>query len=359
MTEKARLYDSMIRNLPVGFSMVDRDGNIAEFNRAAEEITGYRKKEVKGRPHLQTLHGTDDENACPLLRGAMRRRKRSISVEAKIRKKDGEMVDVAVTSYPIYDAEGRFDGGVELFREITEQKRKERERRNFLSMFVHDMRKPVFTSKGYLSRLQAEKAGPLTHRQRDYLDVIGDNLGRLEDFIEEFLEFSKFEAKAYRPSPEPVRMDRLIRENIRAFKAVAEERNVSIRFMPEGEAPEVRADRNMINRVLSNLVENAVKYTPEGGAVRVRCRRAGDGVAVEVINPGEGIPESELPRVFDAFHRARADVGGIGLGLAISKQIVNLHGGRIRARRTPEGDTMLSFTLPGGRRPSRQEKTGR
>lgn len=339
--------------------MVDRDGNIVEFNPAAEEITGYKKREVLGKPHLRILHGTDDEGACPLMRGAFRKRKRSISVEAAVRKKDGEKVEVAVTSFPIYDDRGKFQGGVELFRGIAEQKRKERERRNFLSMFVHDMRKPVFTSKGYLSRLLAGKAGPLTHRQRDYMEVIGENLGRLEDFIEEFLEFSKFEARAYRPSPEPLRLDRLIREGLRAFRAAAEERGVRLRFRPEGEMPEVMADRNMVDRVISNLLENAVKYTPEGGVVRVACRRAPGGVAVEVANPGEGIPEAELPHVFDAFRRARADAGGLGLGLAIAKQIVDLHGGRIRAGRTPGGETVLSFTLPLERRPRGREKAGR
>jgi PAS domain S-box-containing protein len=349
--EKEALYDRVIKDLPVGFSMVDREGNITEFNRVAEEITGYRKKEVLGKPHLETLHGTSDAGACPLFRRTMRHRKKSISAEARIRKKDGEEMEAAVTSYPLYDSGGAFLGGVELFRDITEQKRHERERRNFLSMFVHDMKKPVLTSRGFLSRMLSEKAGPLTEKQREYLDIMGEGLERLEAFIGDFLEYSRFEARAYRPELKPLRVDGLLREELRAFRAAAEEKGVAIELETRGKVPKVRADEGMISRVLANLLENAIKYTPAGGKIKVRCGGTDKALFVEVSNPGGGIPEDELPRIFDAFHRAEgrgAKQGGTGLGLAIAKQIVRLHGGKIRARVTPGGETVLSFTLPAG-----------
>lgn len=349
--KKEALYDRVIKDLPVGFSMVDREGNITEFNRVAEEITGYGKKEVLGRPHLETLHGTSDAGECPLFRRTMRHRKKSVSAEARIRKKDGEELEAAVTSYPLYDSKGAFIGGVELFRDITEQKRRERERRNFLSMFVHDMKKPVLTSRGFLSRMLSEKAGPLTGRQREYLGIIEEGLDRLETFIGDFLEFSRFEAKAYRPELKPIKVDRLLREDLRAFRAAADEKGVTIELEAGERVPRVRADEGMINRVVANLLENAVKYTPAGRRITVRCGRKDKGVFVEVSNPGGGIPEDELPRIFDAFHRARghgAKQGGTGLGLAIAKQIVRLHGGKIRARVTPDKETVLSFTLPAG-----------
>lgn len=345
--DKQQIYNSIMESLPVGFSMVDREGRIVDFNPAAEKLTGYLKKEVLGKSHLEVLHGTSDVNVCPLFKRTLRQRKKSVSTETTMRRKDGERITTAVTSFPLYEG-GKFIGGVELFRDISEQKRRERERKNFLSMFVHDMKNPVMTSKGFLDRIASERAGPLTNKQQEYVEIIHDGLDRLETLVKDFLEFSRLEVKAYRPSLKRLDLREAIRKNIRALKVESEEKGVRIVARCKGSIPGVRADETMINRVLSNLLSNAVQYTVAGGTITVRCSETERGVLVEVVNPGPGIPEEHLPYIFDAFHRVSRDAKGSGLGLAISKKIIELHNGRIRAGITPEGETVLSFTLPKG-----------
>jgi PAS domain S-box-containing protein len=343
--DKQQIYNSIMESLPVGFSMVDREGRIVDFNPAAEKLTGYLKKEVLGKSHLEVLHGTSDVNVCPLFKRTLRQRKKSVSTETTMMRKDGERITTAVTSFPLYEG-GKFIGGVELFRDISEQKRRERERKNFLSMFVHDMKNPVMTSKGFLDRMASKRAGPLTKKQLEYVEIIHDGLDRLETLVKDFLEFSRLEAKAYRPSLKKLDLREAIRKNIRALKVESEEKGVRIVARCKGSIPGVRADETMINRVLSNLLSNAVQYTVAGSTIAVRCSETDGSVLVEVVNPGPGIPEEQLPYIFDAFHRVSRDAKGSGLGLAISKKIIELHNGRIRAGTTPEGETVLSFILP-------------
>jgi PAS domain S-box-containing protein len=199
--QKQRIYDIVVNNLPVGFSTVDKDGIVLDFNPAAETITGYSKEEVLGKPHLDILHGTSDENACPLHKHALQKREQTVATETVIKKKSGERIVLSVATSPLFDDQGGLAGGVELFRDITETKRLERERKNMLSLFAHDMKNPVMVSGGFVSRLLSGKAGALTDKQKNHLEIIRDELDRLAGLLTDFLEFSRFEAKEYKPVP--------------------------------------------------------------------------------------------------------------------------------------------------------------
>jgi transcriptional regulator with PAS, ATPase and Fis domain len=127
--EKGEIHDIIIKNLPMGYSVVDKNGIIVDFNHAAEEITGYSKTEVIGKPHLSILHTTPDK--------------------ASIKKKNGDLITIGVTAFPLVDSSGNFIGGVELFKDITESNRLKIERKNILSMFAHDMKNPIVTAGGF------------------------------------------------------------------------------------------------------------------------------------------------------------------------------------------------------------------
>lgn len=193
------IYEAIVKNLPVGFSLVDRNGLIVDFNPAAEKLTGYLKKDILGKPHLEILHGSSDPKSCPLFTYAFEQRTASIATEAALKKKNGEAIMLSFVVFPVFADSGNFIGGGEIFRDITEIKRLERERNNFLSMFVHDMKNPVVIVGGYLSRLLAEKAGSLNEKQRDYLTIIKVETQKLQRLISDFLDFSKFEKKEYIP----------------------------------------------------------------------------------------------------------------------------------------------------------------
>ncbi len=343
---KSQIYDSIIKNMPVGFSMVDREGKILEFNHAAEMITGYARNEVIGKSHVEILHGSPESDYCPLFKRVLNKRRKTISAETVIKKKDGEYITSAVTAFPVYNEQGELAGGIELFQDITVQKRIERERRNFLSMFVHDMKNPVLASKGFLSRILSSRAGPLTKKQREYSEIISESLNKLEMLIKDFLEFAKFESKKYRPKFKPLHLENIVHENIGMLKVEAEKKNIQIEFKNEKDLPQVRADEMMINRVIANLLSNALKYTEPGKRIILRGIEKENSLLFQVINPGVSIPKEHLPYIFDAFHRVTEDAQGSGLGLAISEKIIDLHKGRIWAEISPEKETVFGFILP-------------
>jgi PAS domain S-box-containing protein len=345
--KKEQVYDALIKNLPVGFSIIDKDGVIVDFNHAAEKITGYLKKEVMGKSHLDTCHGSSDRASCPLLAHVLFRRKEAIAAETVIRRKDGEPVALSVTTAPLFDSNGRFTGGIEFFRDITELKRLERERKNIISMFVHDMKNPVTASDGFLSRLLSGKAGPLTEKQRNYFEIMRDELSKLSMLLSDFLEFSRFETKGYQPVLGPFNIETEIYKNIEAVRVEADMKGIHLSFeFPEKMAPVLEADEMMINRVIRNLLVNAIRYAGSKGTITIRLSERDNDVLLEIIDTGVGIAADHLPYIFDAFYRVNRDSGGSGLGLSIAKTIVEAHGGRVWAASAPGKGSTFSFTLP-------------
>ncbi len=344
--ERQQIYDIIIDTLPVGFSIVDKDGIIIDFNNTAEKITSYTKKDVIGKSHLKMLHGTDDKDACPLFKHALQKHEQLIATEATIMKKNGDFIAVSVTTSPLFDSNGNFIGGIELFRDITELKRLERERKNILSMFAHDMKNPVITAEGFISRLLSGKAGPLSETQKNYLELVKEELDGLQGLITDFLEFSRFEATECKPVLGPFNIEASMRKHIEAAKVEAEKKNITIIFEPREVGAVTNADAMLIGRVITNLLDNAIKYTNPGGVVTISLIDSNSNIIVRIKDTGIGIPENHLPYIFDTFYRGKRDMKGSGLGLSIAKTIVEAHGGRILVESTPGRGSTFSFTLP-------------
>jgi PAS domain S-box-containing protein len=342
-----QLYEAILNNLPVGFSLVDKEGLILEFNPAAERITGYFKSDLLGKSHLQILHGSADPHSCPLFSLVFERRTYSIATEGFFKKKNGESVTLSLTVFPIFDDAGNFLGGVELFRDITEIKRQERERKNFLSMLVHDMKNPIVIGEGFLNRLLAEKAGPITEKQRNYLTLIKEETVKLQRIVADFLDFSRFERNEYQPIPALYNLEEALSRRVEAMRVVAEKKDLRLFLEYDQESlPLINADAAMIDRVISNLLDNAVKFTEPGGSVTVRLENRTRDVLVEVADTGIGIQPEDLPCVFDAFCRIDKKTEGSGLGLAIAKAIVSAHGGTITVESAYKKGSIFRVTLP-------------
>jgi len=345
--DKQQIHDIIAKNLSVGFTIVDRDGFIIDFNPAAEKITGYSKDEVIGKSHLEILHDASNKEACPLFQHTLRKHKHTVATEAVIKNKNGEFRTITVSTSPLFDRDNNFIGGVELFRDITEFKKIEKERKNLLSMFIHDMKNPVMTARGFLSRLISGKAGPLTETQQNHLEIIGNDLVKLEELIKGFLEFSKFESKEFKPVPNQYNITKALFDHIENIKVEAEKKNIQILFEYFSSIPIIiHADASMINRVITNLLDNAIKYTNQGGVVTVKLSDKNRYALVEVIDTGPGIPKEHLPYIFAAFYQVGRGSQGSGLGLSIAKKIIEAHDGKILVESTPEKGTTFRFTLP-------------
>jgi two-component system phosphate regulon sensor histidine kinase PhoR len=344
--EECQLYEIIKNSLPIGFTLVDEEGMIVDFNSEAENITGYAKGEVIGESHLEILHGTSDREACPLFRYALHKKQQTAAVETNIRQKSGELITIVASISPLFDKDQNFIGGIELFRDITEIKKLERERKNILPMFAHDMKNPVITAGGFLSRLLAGKAGPLTEQQANNLHIIKEELTKVEGLIGDFLDFSRFEATEYKPLQSAFNIEDAINHQIETAGPEAQKKNINISFeYPDTLIPVISADGRMIERVIANLLDNAVKYSPNDTKIKVKLNDWNLEVQVQVIDEGIGISEEHLPYIFDAFYRVSRDSEGSGLGLSIAKAIIEAHGGKIWVTSTLGKSSTFNFTL--------------
>jgi signal transduction histidine kinase len=225
--------------------------------------------------------------------------------------------------------------------------KREEERKNILSMFAHDMKNPVVVIRGFLSRMLSGKAGPVTERQLDYMTVMSDELSRLEGLIMNFLEFSRFESNSHNPVPVPFDITKAIERRIEAAKGEADKKGITLLYeFPGNTTAVVNADAVQVDRVLTNLLDNAIKYTGMGGTVRIVLSNREREILVQITDTGTGIPEDSLSRIFNEFYRISRDSKGSGLGLSIAKKIVEAHGGRIWVESEHGKGSTFSFTLP-------------
>jgi len=231
----------------------------------------------------------------------------------------------------------------ELERRITEIARLERERNHLLSMLAHDMKNSIVPSIQLLSDIALGE----TEDMHSNLSLVLEELNNVNYLATNFLEFSRVDLKEYSPVPSRFEILPLIEKQIEMSKVKASDKRLSIllEFISET-LPTLTADKDMINRVISNLLDNAIKYTKPGGKVTVRLADRDGEIMVQVEDTGSGISEEYIPFLFDAFYRASGEQRGSGLGLAIAKRIVEAHGGNIWVNSKLGKGSTFSFTLP-------------
>lgn len=334
----------IVEAFPLPFIRVDENGTILGLNKAAEGFIGHSRDTLTGKSHFEILHGTQDKDACPLFKQPYEG-EQLCEVESEIRKPDGESKTISSIASPLY-RENRFDGGFEFFRDISSAKKLEKERKAFLSMIANDMKHPVITSLGFLSRLLAEKRGPLTGAQRSCIELIRDEQVRLEKLINDFLELAKIELNRSNPAYGPFSMENALHDQIGAEKGEFERKRIGISFEHPNTLPIINADALLINRVITNLLENALKYTEPGGTITVNLSDRQEDILVQIADTGMGISQEHLPHIFDTFYQANSSSAGSGLGLSIVKKIVEAHGGSIWVESKPGKGSTFSFTLP-------------
>jgi len=219
---------------------------------------------------------------------------------------------------------------------------------NVLSIASHDLKAPLAAVQSYLQVILGGFAGEITDQQREMLQRSSIRISGFIDLIDNILDMSRFEAT--RMDIEAVLLPKLIQDSVEGIRPLAQEKSVELEMeLPDG-LPQLRGSSKRLQQVVSNLVVNAIKFTPSGGTVSVKLRDANEHIEVEVCDTGIGIPTDDLPYIFDDFYRGSHGEGkGAGLGLSIAKKIVEAHGGKIWAQ-SPCPETgvgsMFTFTLP-------------
>lgn len=258
--------------------------------------------------------------------------------------------EIHVTQGPLSPLTRELNAFVKWADEMSSRERELKIRRQISADVAHDFRGPLTSIQGYTERLLEKGYNLPEDEARDYLKTILSNAQSLSQFVNSLLELAKIDAMVNAPKFQSFHADELIEQLGGRFRLGAAKKEISFDIACEKDLPLLYADRILIERALSNIIENAIYYTPSGGSVALKFSRASRRIEVDVQDTGIGIPPEDLPHVFDRFYRVDKDrsqrSGGTGLGLSIARAIIEAHGSAVRLESHIGKGTRVSFQLP-------------
>lgn len=356
-------FELMVRSVSeYAIYMLDPQGRVMTWNDGAEAITGYHASEALGRPNTLFFTPEDLEAGTPehLLDRALA--EGSVEDDGWRVRKSGERF-CAHTALTAVRDQGRLLGFVKVVRDMTEPYRLEaiqrelaalakldRMKDDFLSVISHELRTPLNFIMGFASILDDEAAGPLTPLQHEYLDKILHGANRLLFHVNNLVEMSRLSAGMLHLQPSPTEYESVIAQVLETFRPLADDKRIRLEADVQVKG-EILVDGQRLTQVIGNLVDNAIKFTPDDGRVTVTARAEEAMLITEVRDTGIGLAAEAIPKIFERFVQldmtSTRTVGGTGLGLAISKSIVEAHGGRIGVRSEGPGKgSTFWFSLP-------------
>jgi len=221
---------------------------------------------------------------------------------------------------------------------------------DFLNITSHELRTPMSAIKGYTQMVFKQKLGQITEEQQQALTVVLRNTDRLDNLIRDILDVSRLESGTMKFVPEKTNPGKMIKEAIETMQPTAELKNIKISTEIENDVPEMMVDPERIKQVIINIVNNAIKFSPNGSIINVRTKREKDTVLFVIQDFGRGIPKDKQEKIFEIFYQVDSGMdrkfGGAGLGLAISRGIVLSHGGNIWVESEPDKGSTFRFALP-------------
>jgi two-component system phosphate regulon sensor histidine kinase PhoR len=253
----------------------------------------------------------------------------------------------SVTATPVRAAGA--NGAVLVLHDITELRRLERVRRDFVANVSHEFKTPLTAIQGFAETLLNGALDDTANRNR-FVEIIREHAWRLARLTDDLLKLSRIEAGRLELEMRAIRVEGLVSSCVETARLKASTKSIEIRVDLPVSIPAVRGDGAQLAEVLQNLLDNAVLYTPSGGTIDVKAGTEGKEVVFTVLDTGIGIPESDLERIFERFYRvdsARSrEAGGTGLGLAIARHIVDAHSGRIWVESAVGQGSRFHFTVP-------------
>lgn len=356
--EESRLrtrIETIMQSMADGLVAVDADRLVLAFNREAENLTGLKAEQAIGQPVEKVLEARGPQGdavrlpIADLAEGAVG--------GVTLKRRGGDPVPVAVTSAVLRGDDGHVAGGVAVVRDMTREREVEKMKSEFLSNISHELRTPLTPIKGYAEILNRKEVPP--DKTKQFVRGILDSTARLERIVELLVDFSAMEAGRLSPRSTPIDLGALVAKLAEEWEKKTPRHEV-VAAVPS-KLPQVVGDERLIRRSIEEVLDNAVKFSPHGGTIRLEAKTATSTtngrhrqVQVCVSDQGIGITPEDLPKVFSDFHQLDGSetraYGGLGLGLAFVQRIVEAHAGSITVESEPDQGTTFTISIPAARR---------
>ncbi len=349
------LHRSVFRSIGEAVAVTDLDGTIVSVNPAFERLTGWPDAVARGKPHEEVVHVLEESTEnVPLARRLLIQALESGEVVASrgydllLVRRDGEPVPVSISAAPILSPNGEVVGGVGIMRDVSNEREVDQLKSSLVSTVSHELRTPLTMIQGFSELLLARlDADPATRSALEQINTSAERLGRI---ITDLLSVSRMESGKLEVRTEPMPLAQVLREALAPFAGQREVR------LDMEENLVVLADRDKLLQIVTNLVSNAIKYSPDGAPVTVAVR-SGDGAAqIAVRDEGIGMSRDEVAQLFEKFFRSESArvhaTPGTGLGLFITKGLLEMQGGSIQVESEPGAGTTFTCSLPLAEMPS-------
>jgi two-component system, OmpR family, phosphate regulon sensor histidine kinase PhoR len=338
--DRARM-EAILGGMAEGVLVVNHHGVLQSVNPAARRMLRLRET-IEGRHYVEILRHPDIASQVGT---ALRGEQQPESLELPLQQE----LTVVVRSAPVVAADAR--GAVVVLHDISDLRRADRVRRDFVANVSHELRTPLTAVRGYVEALLDGADDPAETRR--FLEIISRHTLRMERLVRDLLRLARLDAGQDQRDHVACSVDALFAGVEAELVPSLEARHQRVERTIDEAAEIVHGDPAKLHDVFRNLLENAIKYSPEHSTIRMGARRIGGQVLLTVADQGPGVPEADLPRVFERFYRvdkARSrgerDPGGTGLGLAIAKHLIELHGGSVTAANHPGGGAIFTVALP-------------
>ena len=345
-----RMDDALLHSIGEGVFAVDSHGRVIRLNRRAEQWSGIEARLAISRPYREILQFEKLPIQNFVDRAMQLRRDVQIGGESVLIRRDGSQMAVSILASPVMENDN-VRGCIVIFRDTTDQRALDQMKTEFISAASHQLRTPLTGLRWYASTLAEGQAGNLNPEQQELMKEIEACIEQMVGLVNDLLDVARLDQGTLRLSPVSVSLVEILAEVTKTLEGKARKFQVSV-VLDESlaSAPSLAADKALMTEVLKNLVDNAIKYTPENGMVKVVAHEEGGELVVSIADTGVGISEADAEKLFKKFSRIENQLSnrerGTGLGLYFVKGVIERHGGRIWVRSIVGKGSTFYVSLP-------------
>lgn len=360
--ELNKFKKKILDNAGIAINILDKNGNIMNSNRGAETLFGHHEDDIKGEPHSIFYRKEDTNLLVKSKQEAIEKGK--FEGEVTLIKKNGAEFPADLTLTTVEDDKGNPIALIEIINDLTQLKKAEyvikqqlerlkrldTMKEEYFYSTSHEFKSPLTTLVSLIKLLLDEKIGKLNSQQREALELVYCDAKRLRGAVQRILDIAKIESGKVVYSIEKVDLNPIFDEVVRTLKILTDSKGLTVTKKVGSDLPPALADKERLVLVIENLINNSIKFTPQGGRIDISASKDGNNILVEIHDTGIGIPEEDKKKIFEKYYQVKSgavsSTGGSGLGLVICKKVVEDLGGKIWVdSKLGEGST-FKFTLP-------------